>query len=282
MRTEREIAALLAKRVAVEAEVQQAYLGIEHFDTRDIFQGLSLQELYFLCERLLDCDTLDEAYTIMAQSTDDRTSNYYDRLMGIQHEIAYRSFSRLLKMTEPRQVEAAMDVGAGTGENTLTIARHADTVIGVDLNRAMLNIAAKKLAKKFSSEKKIHLLQDNVLKLQMEPNSLDFVLDNGLLAYLTPAQIEKYWFLLRTWLKPGGRYYTFDTNQNTAPIFDTTLRAQLARLAIHSLLNHSQLPHYKKFKPPFHLAKEFGFDLNFYRLQTEPFKVGIVQWTKMP
>jgi len=273
--------------LAQQAEAHIAEHGLKDFDKKDVFAGLSISELSQLVEHMAQTANLEEAYALMALPTQDGKSTYYDRLFGPQHKIAYEGFRKVLARTEiagSKRAAVAMDVGAGTGENTITLMRLAQKVIAADLSKPMLEVAKHKtdavnVKAKFPTEVEYRVA--DVFKLEVEPASVDFIIDNGFLTYLSPMEIHLYWQKVSEWLKPKGRYYTFDKAQPKVGFFDTTLRAQLAGLSVELLLQLSHQMGQFSYPPRYEAAEEYGFaGWKLHRLQEKPFKAGVVQWTK--
>lgn len=96
--------------------------------------------------------------------------------------------------------EIALDVGCGTGNYTIELARKGTKVIGIDRSKEMLGCAREK------SEKIGFNIPFQVADAQMLPfqdNSFDLIVSNGLLCFL--KEPEKTLMEMNRVLKPGGR-----------------------------------------------------------------------------
>ena len=68
------------------------------------------------------------------------------RLYRADHVLGVGGATRILAaLTVRRQVGAALDLGTGSGVHALLAARHAERVVGVDLNRRALRLARSTL-----------------------------------------------------------------------------------------------------------------------------------------
>jgi SAM-dependent methyltransferase len=101
-------------------------------------------------------------------------------------------------------VGAVLDVGCGTGENTLFLSERSHVVLGVDLVPAAIERARAKAAERNSTAE---FLVFDALALQELERTFDTIVDVGLFHTLQDEERPKYALSLRTVLSPGGRCF---------------------------------------------------------------------------
>lgn len=106
----------------------------------------------------------------------------------------------VFSLIEIKHGEAALDVGCGTGNYTIELARKGAKVIGIDSSEEMVAYARIK-AKKANIETSFHAA--DAMNLPFQDSSFDTVISNGLLCFL--KEPEKALMEMRRVLKPGGR-----------------------------------------------------------------------------
>ncbi len=99
-----------------------------------------------------------------------------------------------------------LDVGCGTGENSLYVASLGHEVVGVDLARAAIDKARAKAAR-LSAGAPVEFLVWDALRVGEMGRSFATAIDSGLFHCLAPGQRAPYARGLREALAPGGRAY---------------------------------------------------------------------------
>ncbi len=97
-----------------------------------------------------------------------------------------------------------LDVGCGTGENTLFLCESGHSALGVDLAPAAIERARAKAAERNSTAE---FLVFDALGLQELGRTFDTIIDVGLFHTLEDEERPQYAFSLRTALPPGGRCF---------------------------------------------------------------------------
>lgn len=101
-----------------------------------------------------------------------------------------------------------LDIGCGTGENTLYLRQQGFEVVGVDLSRHALQEAKKKSAER-GLDVPFHLMD----ALAVEPGALggrfDTVIDSGLFHVFADAERARYVRALERIIRPKGVYHMF-------------------------------------------------------------------------
>lgn len=100
---------------------------------------------------------------------------------------------------------SVLDVGCGTGENSLFFASRGHDVTGVDFSKRAIEKARGK-AKERGSKKVSFLVQD-ALNLQELRKSFNNAIDSGLFHVFSDKQRPKFVESIHSVLKPGGKYF---------------------------------------------------------------------------
>lgn len=96
--------------------------------------------------------------------------------------------------------DAVLDVGCGTGNYTIELAKRGADVIGIDSSEEMLAWARIKAQK---ADIEASFMAADATNLPFPDSSFDIVISNGLLCFL--KEPEKALIEMRRVLKPGGR-----------------------------------------------------------------------------
>ena len=99
---------------------------------------------------------------------------------------------------------SVIDVGCGTGENSLYFAARGCKVTGIDFLEAPIERARAKAAER---RLKASFLVMDALALKEVPELFDVAIDSGLFHVFSDADRVKYAAGLRSVLKPGGRLF---------------------------------------------------------------------------
>src|SRR3990170_1883280 len=96
--------------------------------------------------------------------------------------------------------DAVLDVGCGTGNYTIELAKRGADVIGIDNSEEMVGLARRKAE---GGRLKVFFQVADALKLSFPDDSFDLIVSNGLLCFL--KEPEKALMEMYRVLKPGGR-----------------------------------------------------------------------------
>jgi len=107
----------------------------------------------------------------------------------------------LIEAVNPKEGEAILDLGCGTGRITAQIFEFNKTVVGVDLSDQMLEVARKKLPE-------ASFIQADILSLPFADNSFDKVVSSLVFQFL--PDIEKPLKEVSRVLNPGGTLFITD------------------------------------------------------------------------
>lgn len=96
-----------------------------------------------------------------------------------------------------------LDMGCGSGQLTIPIARHADHVIAVDVSAAMIELLRENLGREglANVSGRVGALES----LALPPSSLDIVVSNYALHHLADRDKQRLLAAALVWLKPSGR-----------------------------------------------------------------------------
>ena len=117
-------------------------------------------------------------------------------------EIEDLSEQELLKFIEPREFEALLDTGCGTGVNILRLHSGARRIIGIDyawglLERCQTRIQAHKI-------RNVHLCHASATAIPLPDRSIDRILCLSVLQYLNDDEVRKALKEFVRVLTPGG------------------------------------------------------------------------------
>ena len=131
----------------------------------------------------------------------------YDLVNDIQSLGLHRVWKRrVVSLANFSEGETGLDLCCGTGDIATGLAKRGGSIVGMDLNRPMLQQAAARLAKR--GEQRVNLAQANAMQLPLGNHSLDLVtIGYGLrnLANMDDGLRE-----ITRVLKPGGRLLILD------------------------------------------------------------------------
>ena len=131
----------------------------------------------------------------------------YDLLNDIQSLGLHRLWKRrVVALSNFREGEIGLDLCCGTGDLAIGLAKRGGSLVGMDMNRPMLQQAASRLAKR--GEYRVSLAQADALKLPVSDNSLDLVTISYGLRNL--VDFEDGLREVTRVLKPGGRLLILD------------------------------------------------------------------------
>ncbi|HEX2349516.1 MAG TPA: class I SAM-dependent methyltransferase [Ktedonobacterales bacterium] len=151
----------------------------------------------------------------------DRISGVYDlmnRVMTGGMDGRWRAFAA--RQVGLRAGERALDLGCGTGDMAIAIARNSPPdahIVGVDFSAGMLEVGREKLARRGLSDQ-IELRQGDVLALDLPDGAFDAVSSAWLVRNLSdiPAGFRE----MRRVTRPGGRVVCLEMSHPYNPIFN--------------------------------------------------------------
>ena len=131
----------------------------------------------------------------------------YDLVNDIQSLGLHRVWKRrVVALSNFSEGETGLDLCCGTGDIAIGLAKQGGSLVGMDMNRPMLQQAARRLAKR--GEYRISLAQADAMQLPLGDNSLDLVTIGYGLRNL--ASMENGLREITRVLKPGGRLLILD------------------------------------------------------------------------
>lgn len=112
----------------------------------------------------------------------------------------------LLAFIQSHPPGRALDLGCGTGTNTLYLARHGWQVTGIDFAQRAINLARRK-ARKYGLEADLRL--GDVTRLDSLAGPFDLILDIGCLHNLDDSGRKTYLQHVKRLLAPDGTYLVY-------------------------------------------------------------------------
>jgi cyclopropane fatty-acyl-phospholipid synthase-like methyltransferase len=112
-----------------------------------------------------------------------------------------------------------LDVGCGTGENSLFFAGHGHEVLGVDFSELAIQKARKKATDQHLEHATFQLADALNLASTLGKASFDNVIDCGLFHAFTDPQRVQFVEGLHFVLKPGGKYFMLCFSNFEPPIW---------------------------------------------------------------
>ncbi len=109
----------------------------------------------------------------------------------------------VLDACEVRPEMVAVDLGCGSGQVTLPLARGCSHVIAVDLSAAAIELLKERAAEQRVTN--VHALTQPIESFEVAPQSVDLVVSNYALHHLRDADKKELVELAFEWLRPGGR-----------------------------------------------------------------------------
>ncbi|MCP4476399.1 MAG: methyltransferase domain-containing protein [Gammaproteobacteria bacterium] len=132
----------------------------------------------------------------------DKEADSYDLFNEQSSVIINRTITQLLKK---HRVKTALDLSCGTGSQIFWLAQRGFEVVGIDINRKMLNIAKKKAKKKNLAVK---LIQGDMRTDQVSQFDAVITIFNAI-GHLTKQDFKRSLKNIHANLNPGG-FYLFD------------------------------------------------------------------------
>jgi demethylmenaquinone methyltransferase / 2-methoxy-6-polyprenyl-1,4-benzoquinol methylase len=132
---------------------------------------------------------------------------HYDRINDLQSFWMHRLWKRrLLRLTEVKAGDKALDVCCGTGDIARAIARSGADATGLDFSKAMLKVAAERNLKSHIAN--LRFIAGDAQQLPFDDNSFDIVTIGYGLRNLSSCErgLEEMYRVAR----PGGRLLVLD------------------------------------------------------------------------
>lgn len=101
---------------------------------------------------------------------------------------------------QPQSEEKILDIGCGTGNFSIKLAKRGCKVVGIDISQAMLEEARKKTKK---NNLDINFQKGNALNLDFADNSFDSVFSMTAIEFI--EDLEKAFKEMKRVVKPGGK-----------------------------------------------------------------------------
>jgi ubiquinone/menaquinone biosynthesis C-methylase UbiE len=156
-----------------------------------------------------------------------------------------------------------LDLGCGSGENSLLLARRGAAVIGVDISESLLALAGQRLAVNGCAGAPVHFVPASAHRLPIPDASVDVVLGIAVLHHLDLDSTSKEVFRV---LRPGGRAIFEE------PVRDSRLFRMVRRLIPYRAPDVSPFerplttPELKRFATRFRITNLRRFRLPFVSL----------------
>jgi len=163
-----------------------------------IYPNIELEELIFFGEILLQNNSVEDRYNLMLINKTKAGQNWYDALMADNQII----FEPIIDFVSKKYWQNAADIGTGTGDTLRSIAPFCKKVHGIDNSKLSIEIA-----KDLGIPRNADILYSSTDKLPFSNNSLDLVVSNGLIYYLSKKQTEDFVKELSRVIETDGKFY---------------------------------------------------------------------------
>jgi len=114
----------------------------------------------------------------------------------------------LMRLSSPEPTDNCVDLGAGTGFVTTTLAPLVSSVLAVDISTAMATSLADRAARDGLANVSTEV--SDLREFQLPPGSVDLVVSSYALHHLTDADKRVLVARAARWLRPGGRLVIAD------------------------------------------------------------------------
>jgi ubiquinone/menaquinone biosynthesis C-methylase UbiE len=154
-----------------------------------------------------------------------------------------------------------LDLGCGSGENSLLLARRGASVIGVDISESLLALASQRLALNGCAGAAVHFVPASAHRLPIPDASVDVVLGIAVLHHLDLDATSKEVFRV---LRPGGR-----------AIFEEPVRDSRLYHAVRALIPY-RAPDVSPFERPLTTPELSRFSAQFQLTDRRRFRLPFV------
>jgi ubiquinone/menaquinone biosynthesis C-methylase UbiE len=137
----------------------------------------------------------------------------------------------LLAMSGPREADACVDLGAGTGFVTSAIAPLVSSVLAVDISPAMADSLTERMTR--AGLRNVRAEVADLRELRLPPASADLIVSSYALHHLRDTDKRALTAEAARWLRPGGRIVIADMmfGRGTSERDRRILRQKVAVLA---------------------------------------------------
>ncbi len=114
----------------------------------------------------------------------------------------------VLAEAAPGPSDHAVDLGCGSGQVTLALARHSATVLAIDVSQKMIDLLLDNARRQQITNVEGRAIP--IEQLDFAPGSIDLVVSNYALHHLRDDDKAHVVRQIFTWLRPGGRFVLGD------------------------------------------------------------------------
>jgi len=157
--------------------------------------------------------------------------------------------------------KTVLDLGCGSGENSLLLARRGADVVGVDISESLLALARKRLVVNGCADASVRFVPASAHRLPMPDASVDVVLGIAILHHLDLDSTSREVFRV---LRPGGR-----------AIFKEPVRDSRIVRSVRNLVPY-RAPDVSPFERPLTTAELNAFAARFRLTNRRPFRLPFV------
>jgi ubiquinone/menaquinone biosynthesis C-methylase UbiE len=112
-------------------------------------------------------------------------------------------FAAVLDACQTNPGTAAIDLGCGSGQVTLPLAKRCATVLGVDVSSEMISLLKEKA--RAEQQENLQTIVGSIESLDLDAGSVDLVVTNYALHHLRDADKQAVLKHAFDWLRPGGQ-----------------------------------------------------------------------------
>lgn len=164
-----------------------------------IYPNIELGELIFFGEIMLQNNSIEDRYKLMLVNKTKAGKNWYDALLSGDNQ---KIFEPVIDFVKKKYWQNAADIGTGTGDTLRSIAPFCKKVHGIDNSKLSIEIA-----KDLGIPNNADILYSGADKLPFLNDSLDLVVSNGLIYYLSKKQTEDFVKELSRVIETDGKFY---------------------------------------------------------------------------
>lgn len=196
---------------------------------------LDVEEIILFGEKIQKVNSDEEKQKILMEKTKSGKL-WYDVISGDSNKIMFdpveKDIKKIFQLTNNKWTKVA-DIGTGTGNTLRSIAPYCEKIYGVDSSSLALETA-----KEIGIPENASLIISKANKLPFSNHSLDLIVSNGLIYYLSLKETESFVNELSRVLKHGGIFYYSnffkEENEIVPKIFNKSLES--AKSALLNLL----------------------------------------------
>lgn len=119
-----------------------------------------------------------------------------------------RVVDEVIARAAPKPTERAVDLGSGSGQLALKLAPLVESVLAVDISKAMLDLLERNAAAAGIANVSVEVAPAE--HLELEPSSVDLIVSNYVLHHLRDEDKAALVAKAAQWLRPGGRLVVGD------------------------------------------------------------------------